>query len=154
MAGQIRAWENRLLRRVLHLMKRAPEDDRAAHMRKSATKINAELRRHRKERLHELVMKRIYWAAWDACHAEPFGSGVQLWRQVLDWRSEAAWKESKPELLSIDARNITGWRRPRPGRRMPWERPFITYFGQEWKMLAIETSRRDWKAYEQDFVSK
>eukprot|EP00973_Karenia_brevis_P086381 11977511-Karenia_brevis.AAC.1 len=99
-------------------------------------------------------MVQVYWAGYRAFHSKPMGRNHNHWRSVMTWRSEATWEDSKQALHAIDSRNTVGWRRPRPGRSTPWEKPFVDSLGVYWQNKAPETNHREWKLRQDHFVQR
>eukprot|EP00973_Karenia_brevis_P083900 11642540-Karenia_brevis.AAC.1 len=56
--------------------------------------------------------------------------------------------------MHLDSRNVTGWRRPRSGRRQVWEKPFVDILGLAWQHAAATSSHSEWKAGEKQFLCK
>eukprot|EP00973_Karenia_brevis_P027028 3730218-Karenia_brevis.AAC.1 len=96
-------------------------------------------------------MQRIYWAGHHACTCGDFGVKQNVWKTVLTWRGEAEWQLHRDYWLKLDSRNVMGWRRPRTGRRQPWEKQFVEQVGLHWIEVVAGTGRREWKAQRDGF---
>ena len=143
---RIEAFELRMLRKICQVP-RGPEEDFVSYSIRSAGEIRDTLARLGQHSLaYSCVSLHHSWAG----HSGRLPPNHPVAR-ILRYRDLSWWHSILAESRLKDPKNLTAWRRPRPGRPIRWEEHLVGFYQcDEWYEVAQD--RNSWKSSQHAFV--